>query len=170
MMRTLVLLLAAVLLLALPVAAQDGCTEAAPCEWVADVDADGFQADSLEGPTFNGTQGDWMVFSLFNLDDAPHGVRFDAYDLSWEVPPFEDTRTEPFLLDRAGAFQLVDEPSGDTAQVTVTVNDAAAVEAGEEPPITDADATPTTTASKGTPPVALAWAVLALLAVAARRR
>lgn len=107
---------------------EDGCTEAEPCPWTFDVDADGFSAD---GP-FQFTEGDWIYLDVLNFDSVDHTLRLG--DLTWEVPAdFAEAPTTPFQL-AAGSYTLVDEPSGDRVDVEVTPDATTETDTQEEAP------------------------------------
>ena len=131
-MRTILWLLPAALLFAVPAASAAGCSADAPCRWVVDLDEDGIQDKDLEEARYNGTVGDWYVIDLYNLDDAQHTLSFEGYDLEWTVAGVDGYVSDPFQLDRAGEFRLLDQPSGDSAPATVYANDVVDVEQGQE--------------------------------------
>ncbi len=149
-------------LLAIPAASAQGCSAEEPCIWVVDVDDGGF--DKSVTTSHAGTLGDWVVLELSNFGDSEHTIRFDAYGLSWSVGSLEFPTTDPFELAEAGEFALVDDPSGDTFPVLVTVNDAVDVEQG------DPAQTKTTLPDEGAPGPAIGLLLAGLALVAMRRR
>lgn len=157
---------AALVLILLPAATaqEDGCTQADPCPWVTDVDADGFE--TYVEP-FNGSLGDWVQIEAFNYDAEGHTLSLDAYGLAWDVASLDELQTEPFQLTEEGTFQLYDAPSGDSVVLQVTAGD----------PIEDASGTPTGENTPGADPergipdpgAPLLLGALALAGLAARR-
>ena len=121
-MRAFPALLAAlsVLSLASLAAAQDedgepGCVQGNPCEVILEVDANGI-AD-LEPDTF-GT-GDWILFSIYNADDQTHTIRLEGHDFEASIGAGDINDTRPLKLGAPGSYELRDQPSGDTADITV---------------------------------------------------
>lgn len=93
---------------------EGGCTEAEPCPWTFDVDAEGF---SVDGP-LQVTEGDWLYLDVLNFDAVDHTLRLG--DWSWEIPAdFGEAPTTPFQLP-AGTYIMTDTPSGDQIDVEVT--------------------------------------------------
>jgi hypothetical protein len=159
------------LLTSLPVAAQEGCTEAEPCPWVVTVNPSGF----AEAESLNGTQGDWVRFTFFNDDDVGRTLYLDGYDREWRLEPDQLLDSEPIYLHTPGDFSLSDEFTGDARAVRIFVNDAIAVEEGEQQGITDPDLQNprdigSTSQSERTPGPALAVLAVVMLALVAMRR
>ncbi len=102
---------------------EGACTQTAPCEWIVDVDASGFGSTGFDDVAYNGTVGDWYIFSIFNADDVQHTLSWPDYGLSWVVPAADVLDTEPFQLTQEGQFFLNDAPSGDTATINVFLGD-----------------------------------------------
>jgi hypothetical protein len=118
-MSRLILYPLAALLLAAPLAlAQDGengCTETTPCDWVFDIDENGFIGDPGEGMMF--AEGDWYVVRIFNFDLLEdHTVTLQGH-ASWHVSSLDEFESSPFRLGASGTLTLSDEPSGDTATI-----------------------------------------------------
>ncbi len=168
-MRILPFLLSATLALLPSAAAQtaddDGCTHAAPCPWVVDVDAGGFQSYVQDEVTY--TVGDWYEITVFSDDpDRSHTITLSGHDVSITVEAdgmAEDTGA--FQLGQAGDFTLKDMPSGDTILVHVVEEDAVAEE--------DDDAGAASSGKgEGAPFTSAAFLAMALavLVVALRRR
>lgn len=147
--------LAAILLLLAPAAlAQEeaGCTQSEPCPWVFDVDENGISDDSGSDPTWTFTVGDWLILDVLNFDSEDHTIGVDGR--SWVIPKdFGDAKVAPFQFTSPGAYTVTDQPTGDTATVTVV---EPTQEASEE-------------SSKGSPSVPLAFLGIGLLLVARRR-
>jgi hypothetical protein len=118
---TLLPLIAALLLAPLSTAQESdaGCTESSPCDWIFDVDENGFIGVPEEGWTFR--QGDWVQVNIFNLDlaEQTHTITLDGYNRSWTLGPYQEITAGPFLLHLAGTFILHDDPTDDTASVFV---------------------------------------------------
>ncbi|MEK6985264.1 MAG: hypothetical protein AABX89_02645 [Candidatus Thermoplasmatota archaeon] len=101
-----------------PVSAQDGCTQASPCEWVVVVGADGF----LESEWI-WTEGDWLQLVVDNGDDVAHTVTIEGAGIAVTAADLDETSSTPFQLE-AGAYTLRDQPSGHTASASVVEGDA----------------------------------------------
>lgn len=130
MFRTLILALAVLAPFASAQADDQACTETAPCEWVVEVDADGFTWNTVDGPIYNGTVGDWYVFSILNADDVEHTLTLEGFGLSWAVAGPDLYDTAPFPLDREGQFLLNDAQTGDHAVINVFLGDVVDQEQG----------------------------------------
>lgn len=117
-MRTLLALPLLAILAIAPVAAQDGCTQASPCEWVVAVGADGF----LESD-WTWTEGDWLRLVVDNGDDVAHTVTLEGTGIAVTAPNIDEAASAPFQLE-VGAYTLRDQPSGHTASATVVEGDA----------------------------------------------
>lgn len=167
----------AMLLLIPATAAQDddpetNCTQADPCPWMLDVDDDGFQDNSFDGPSFNATQGDWVRLEVFNFGDVTHTITFEAHG-EWTVGSLDEVVTEPMQLASEGSFAIIDQPTGDEVPVEVFLSDAS--EDGE--PITDVPGettgspatTPTDDAEDG-PAAGLVFITLGVFAILAAMR
>ncbi len=141
----------------------EACTETAPCEWVVEIEADGFTWNTVDGPIYNGTVGDWYVFSILNADDVEHTLTLEGFGLSWTVAGPDLLDTAPFQLDREGQFFLHDSPTGDDAVINVFLGDVVDQESGASG---SADGPEQTQPSLG---VAL-MAIVLLGLVAVRRR
>lgn len=112
--------LLAILALAAPAMAQDpdgepGCPQSNPCEVIVEVDAQGI-AD-LAPDTF--ATGDWVLFSIYNADTVEHTLRLDGHALEATIPAEDIVDTQPIRLGEPGSYDLRDEPSGDSAAITV---------------------------------------------------
>ncbi len=146
---------AALLLLLAPAAlAQEdgGCTQADPCPWVFDVDENGISDDSGSDPTWTFTVGDWLILDVLNFDSEDHTISVDGH--TWTIPKdFGDPEVTPFQFTSAGTYTVTDQPTGDTA--TVTVVEPAEEESGQN-------------SSKGSPSVSVALLGIGLLLLARR--
>ncbi len=132
MFRILLVSIALLAPLASAQADDEACTEAAPCEWVVDLDGSGFDAGGLGDAAYNGTVGDWYVFSILNADDVEHTLTWSEYGQSWTVAAADVLETPPFELTREGSFLLRDAPSGDAATIQVFLGDVVDTEADAE--------------------------------------
>jgi hypothetical protein len=143
--------------------ADDGCTQADPCEWAVIVNADGF----LESD-WNWTAGDWLKLAVSNDDDVAHTVSLvpasgGAPVASVTSQGVAEAASAPFQL-AVGDYTLKDSPSGDTAHALALKGDSVAYENG----IAGAS-----TSGKGRIPgfeLPLALAGLAAVASLSRRR
>lgn len=134
---------------------EPGCPQSNPCEVILEVDAAGI-AD-LEPSTF-GT-GDWILFSIYNADDEAHTVRLDGHSLEASIGAGDINDTRPFKLGAPGTYALRDQPSGDSADITVEAEEVF-------------DASSTSKSSNGIPgpTPALIVVALAVLAWGLRRK
>ncbi len=128
-----ILILALALLVPSALAQDDACTEASPCEWVIEVDADGYTWNTPDGPIYNGTLGDWYRFSILNADDQAHTMTWPEYGLSWTIDGPDLMDTEPFQLTLDGQFFLEDVPTGDDAILNVFIADVVDQEQAASP-------------------------------------
>ena len=110
----------AILVLAATASAQDpdgepGCPQSNPCEVIVEVGADGI--GDFAPDTF-GT-ADWVLFSIYNADDVEHTLTLEGHTLEAKIPAGDIIDTQPIRLGEPGTYDLMDEPSGDTAALTV---------------------------------------------------
>lgn len=167
-MRALPPFLAAATLLALAAAgaAQDpdgepGCAQSNPCEVILELGAQGIV--DLAPDRF-GT-GDWVLFSIYNADEANHTVSLEGHDFEVSVPGGDLIDTQPIQLGDPGSYELRDQPSGDAATVTVEAEEVFTDGGAED----DSDGSGSGRGSPGAAPV-LVLALLAALAIALRRK
>lgn len=112
-------ILLAACLLAPAAAAQDvedGCTQSNPCPWSFDLSAEGID-DGTTVAEWNFTVGDWIALDVFNFDEEDHLL--SVAGMEWTVPAIDAYESAPFQFDQAGSYTLQDQPSGDTATVTI---------------------------------------------------
>jgi hypothetical protein len=112
--------LLALLALAAPAIAQDpdgepGCAQANPCEVIVELDAQGIL--DLAPDTF--ATGDWVLFSIYNADAVEHTLRLDGHSFEATIPAEDIVDTQPIRLGEPGTYDLEDQPTGDTAAITV---------------------------------------------------
>ena len=115
------LALAAVLLLAaaLPVTAQEDCSDPETCPWTVSVDETGFIIDT----DWTFTQDEWANLTVENTDEAPHTVTLSGYGVTVQVAG-DDEASVPIQFTQAGTFTLTDSPTGKTATFHVVAGDA----------------------------------------------
>lgn len=142
-------------LLLIPAAAaqDDGCTQTNPC--LLDVEVDERGIASVSVTTF--TAGDWYFLSASNLDARDHTLRLDGHAVVLPVVGYGFADSQPFQIAAPGTYALHDEPTGDSAQLTVVAGDAV-------------DAEASSSARNGTPALSCCLAAVGLLGLAAAKR
>lgn len=156
-MRILPLTILGLLALAPAATAQeDGCLQSNPCLIDVEVDESGIASVSITTLT----AGDWFVLSVSNLDGQPHTVAFATVEVPVEAYGYRDS--EAFAARSAGTYQITDQPTGDSAPVTVVSGDAVDAENG----VTASSSS----SSSGAPALPVALVAVALAGMAALRR
>lgn len=157
-------LLALIALMAAPAAtAADECSQATPCHWFVDVDADGLQATGAAA--WNFTVGDWFVLNVTNFDEVPHAIALTGHPVTLQVPAADSAETAPFQFTTAGTFELRDD-AGHKGIVTVTRADVNDYQGG----VADSDGNDLATTTKGAPAPGAWLAAMALASIAAALR
>lgn len=132
-------LLAVLLLALIPAAsAQEGCLQSDPCEWILDVDDEGFDETDLDGD-LTATSGDWYVVQSFNFDDVTHQITIGSFE-TLSVESINEASSQPFQIGLE-SFTIRDDVTGEELLVTVSEEDtidsesSSASEANETPAV-----------------------------------
>lgn len=115
-------IIVAAVLAVTPAAAQDACTQTAPCPIDLDVDETGFTGATH----WNATDGEWLILDVTVWDDLPHDVSIPELGVSQTFYPWgepQDTAV-PFQVS-AGEYVVLDD-GGDNATLMVSEAPASA--------------------------------------------
>lgn len=123
----------ALLLLSLPAAAQEPCSQAASCPIALDVADDELQIAGQAEHTV--TAGDWFHFDAFSTADGAHEIHIPDLGISFTVEPFSESMHGPYLFDAPGSYVVQDINSGQEVTLHVVYEDVATqAPGGEESP------------------------------------
>ncbi len=120
---------------------ESGCIEASPCEWIVEIDDDGFDAGLVD---LNGTSGDWYILDVFNFGDNAHTVRLDGHGIELSVPSVDSRQSSAFQLGAAGTYSLMHAATDDVVLVTVEAADSLSEESSDGNKSTPGTAIPAT--------------------------